>query len=100
MRDTIKIQVKATVAVSSENGERQYRVFPEGYAWLLTNNEICLDDAYPITMELPYISQEELVTKAIETLQAKQNKIMADAQKQHTDLQHRINQLLCITHQQ
>ena len=99
MQDTIKVQVKATVAVSSRDGDRIYRVFPANYAWFLQDGEICLDEEYPITMELPFISQEELVSKAIETLKAKQQKIMADAQKSHTDLQQQINQLLCITHQ-
>lgn len=99
MQDTIKVQVEATVAVSFQDGKRAYRVYPANHAWFLSNGEICLDEEYPITMELPYISQEELVAKAVETLQAKQQKIMADAQKSHTDLQKQINQLLCITHQ-
>lgn len=97
MQDTVKVQVKATVGVRSVNGERVYRVFPANYAWILDNTEICLDAEYPITMELPYISNEELVSKAIETLKAKQDKILADAQMEATDLQKQINQLLCIT---
>lgn len=57
----------------------------------LGKTTVCLD------LDIP--SDDQLAVKAIETLKAKQDQIMADAFDRKVELQSKINKLTLITHQ-
>lgn len=97
----IEIKTKVTVIVrhSVEDGSArtQVRVYPEGYACMAKDDEIAVADDYPITLELEDLDEQTLLIKAIETVQARKQKILDDALAEVAILESRLTELKQIT---
>ena len=95
----IKIETKVAIIArhSTEDGSVQVRVYPEGYACIAKDDEIALEDAYPITLELDNLDEQTLLLKAIDTIKAKKQKILDDALEEVGKLEARLVELKQLT---
>lgn len=98
--NTVKLQINTTVfAYFDKNTQKvEYKVYPRKEAWRASDDEICVDDDFPIDMELPYLNELEMRQKAVDTLRAKQQKAYAEAEREHQRLQKKIDELLLLTY--
>ena len=98
--NTVELRIKTTVfAYFDKNTQKvEYKVYPRKEAWRASDDEICVDDDFPIDMELPYLNELEMRQKAVDTLRAKQQKAYAEAELEHQRLQEKIDQLLLLTY--
>jgi len=94
MSTTVK-EVNATVLASYNTTleEVSVRVFPEGYGFMANDREIIIDESYPITVTIEDLSEQDIIIKAIETIEAKKNKILADAMQEANKLEAKIREL-------
>jgi len=98
MQETTKIQLEATIIAfyNTNTSAIDYKLYPKGYAWYADDNEVCIDQHFPINLEVPYFNETELQQKAVDTLREKQRKVYAEAEKEHAKLQEKIDALLLL----
>lgn len=81
------------------NGMKFFLV-PKRYRWATNDEQVKIEDVV-VTYGLPNdLTQDQIRLKAVETLREKQERVIAEAQKQKVFLQEKIDNLLLLTHQQ
>ena len=90
------------IFVESDNDAKdgmRFSLIPDRFRYYMGDEAVNLQEIC-ITYDLPGdLSTETIRKKAIETLMAKQDRVVAEAQQTKTELQTKINDLLLLTHQ-
>ena len=87
------------VAVPDKDDERGYYIelAEEKHLWARHDVHIIIGE-HRVVYDPPEMEERELALKAIETMEARQQKILADAHIQHEKLQKKIESLKYLTH--
>lgn len=94
----ITMDIWAVPDSEEEDGFRLTLMPPEK-AWYMGEQDVNLGSAEAHFEPPENMTREQMAMKAVETLQARQKKIEADAVKKVNELQVRINQLRLLTHE-
>jgi len=98
MSRTVKdLNITILASYNTKLDDVTVRAFPEGYGFMANDNEIVIDDSYPIRVEIEDLSEQDIIIKAIETIEARKNKILADAMLEAGKLEDKLQQLKQIT---
>jgi len=96
--NTIKKTIKLCLLGSyNKNKEINIRAFPEGYAFIAGDDEIVLVDGYEVEVIVEGLVEQDIIIKAIETLEAKKTKLLSDNVKNVAFIDSKINQLKLLT---
>ena len=98
MSTTVKdINITVLASYNTTLEEVSVRVFPEHYGFMANDREIIIDESYPITVTIEDLSEQEIIVKAIETIEARKTKILADAMEEANKLEAKIKELKLLT---
>jgi hypothetical protein len=96
---TIITQSQCAYMVPDSHAKEGYTivVIPEAKSWWMSANDIKLD-TFTQTFEVDIPGRQELAVLAVATLEERQKTILANAHKEHQELQQKINALLMLEH--
>ena len=96
---TQKKYLFVTPKTDTKEYPKGYSLSIENFSWSCGNESICLTpDGVEVTVDVPDFSDQELLQKAIQTLETKQKNVMAEAVERQTRLQGMIDKLILIEH--